>query len=219
LFGVNKDWLEGSSQEIYDIPDFYKHPEKFEEYLIDLLKNTPVDKDRLYAYALTSDKRPTGADYDSLLVIAEPIGELNQREIYKYHLIGRWRIEYWKSRAYFTACCALLNKHGIHAGGKIVKQNWLNRVYEGLELFEYDFTERNGGVKFPIVGSWVVHEFIEVPDIYLKGMNTEQGRAIPLAISKWLDLNEKGYMRCTSGHEDFHADVEKLFRNKIEELS
>jgi len=215
LFGVNKDWLEGSSKEIYDIPDFYKYPERFEQYLVELLKNTPVDKNRLYAYVLTSEKRLTAAEYDSLIVIAEPIGELNQREIYKYHLLGCWVINYWKSRAFFTACCALLNKYEIYAGGKIVKQTWLNRVYEGLELFEYDFSERNGGVKFPIVGSWVVHEFIEVPDVYLKGMNTEGGRAIPLAIGKWLDLNEKGYMRCSSEHEDFHTGVEKLFKEKI----
>ena len=31
LFGINKDWLEGSSTEIYNIPDFYKHPEKYKQ--------------------------------------------------------------------------------------------------------------------------------------------------------------------------------------------
>lgn len=214
LFGVNKDWLEGSSKEIYDIPDYFKHPEKFEDYIVTLLKNTSAD--RLFGYAITSDKKSVRAYYDSLLVIAEPIGELNQRDVYKYHLLGRWKIHYWKSRAYFAACCALLHKYGIYCGGKIVKQSWLNQVYEGKTLFDYDFTERNGDVKFPTVGSWMVHELVEDPEIYLKGMATEQGRAIPLAIGKWLDLNEKGYMRCIDGHEDFHAEVEDLFRKKIE---
>lgn len=214
LFGVNKDWLEGSSIEIYDIPDFYKHPAEFENYIITLLKNTLAD--RLYGYAIASDKKSVSAYYDSLLVIAEPIGELNQRDVYKYHLLGRWKINYWKSRAYFAACCALLHRYGIYCGGKIVQQCWLNQVYEGKTLFDYDFTERNGGVKFPTVGSWMVHELVEDPEIYLKGMATEQGRAIPLAIGKWLDLNEKGYMRCIDGHEDFHAEVEDLFRKKIE---
>jgi hypothetical protein len=213
LFGVNKDWLEGSSKEIYDIPDFYKHPERFEQYLVELLKNTSTD--RFSSYVLTSNEKLVSAYYDALFVIAEPIGEINKREIYKYHLLGRWVIKYWKNRAYFAACCALLHKHELFAGGKIVEQSWLNRVYEGKQLLEYDFTDRHGGVSFPIVGSWMVDEFIEIPDKFLEGMDTEQGRAIPLAIGKWLDLNEKGYMHCFPEDKAFHAGVETLFKEKI----
>jgi hypothetical protein len=217
LFGVNKDWLEGSSKEIYDIPDFYKHPERFEQYLVELLKNT--SKDKLFAYAITtpSNKKLMNDenDYDSLFVIAESIGEINQREIYKYHLLGHWGIRYWKSRACFAACCALLYKHGISVAGKVVERHWLNEIDEGLKLLDYDFTERFGGIDIPSVGMWIVSEFVEIPDKYLEGMDTEQGRAIPLAISKWLDLNEKGYMRCFPEDKALHVDVEKQFRSKI----
>jgi hypothetical protein len=213
LFGVNKDWLEGSSKEIYDIPDFYKRPEEFEHYLVELLKNT--SKDKLFAYALTSNKKLMNGDYDSLFVIAESIGEINQREIYKYHLLGRWGIHYWKSRAYFVACCALLYKYGISVAGKVVERHWLNEIDEGLKLLDYDFTERFGGIDIPTVGIWIVSDFVEIPGKYLEGMDTEQGKAIPLAIGKWLDLNEKGYMRCFPQDETFHVDVEKRFRSKI----
>jgi hypothetical protein len=215
MFGVNKDWLEGCSKNIYDISDFYKHPEKFEQYLVELLQNKSTD--HFLAAALTSKDKRWNAYFDSLLVIAEPIGELNQRTIFKYHLLGRWKIHYWKSRAYFAACCSLLHQHELFAGGKIVENSWLDLVYEGNQLLEYDFTERYGGVSFPVVGSWMVDEFIEIPDRYLDGMDTEQGRAIPLAISKWLDLNEKGYMRCFPEDKAFQAGVEKLFKEKIEE--
>jgi hypothetical protein len=214
MFGVNKDWLEGSSKNIYEIPDFYKHPEKFEQYLVKLIQNKSTYD--FLAAALTSKEKRWDAFFDSLIVIAEPIDELNKRIIYKYHLLGRWKIHYWKSRAYFAACCALLHKHELFAGGKIVENSWLDRVYEGKQLLEYDFTERFGGVSFPVVGSWMVDEFIEIPDRYLDGMDTEQGRAIPLAISKWLDLNEKGYMRCFPKDEAFHKDIENLFREKLE---
>jgi hypothetical protein len=213
LFGVNKDWLEGSSKEIYDIPDFYKHPEEFAHYLIELLKNT--SKDKLFAYVLTSNKKLMNGDYDSLFVIAESIGGINQREIYKYHLIGRWVIHYWKSRAYFTACCALLYKHGISVAGKVVERHWLTDIDEGHKLLDYDFTERCGGIDIPTVGMWIVSDFVEMPDQYLEGMDTEQGRAIPLAIGKWLDLNEKGYMRCFPEDNAFHEGVETLFKEKI----
>ncbi|MBA6415578.1 hypothetical protein H4J50_06070 [Colwellia sp. 6M3] len=215
LFGVNKDWLEGSSTEIYNIPDFYKHPERFDSYIADLVEKT--DADKLSAYALIADKKLMNIYNDSLFVIAEPIGEINQREIYKYHFLGRWGIHYWKSRAYFTACCALLFKHDLLVTGQIVKRNWISEIYEGQTLLEYDYTERYGGVNFPTVGSFIVSDFVEMPDNYLKGMNTEQGRAIPLALSKWLSLSENGYMRCFPVDEAFHASVEKDFKKKLEE--
>jgi hypothetical protein len=217
LFGVNKDWLEGSSTEIYDIPDFYKHPEDFDLYLTELLKST--DSNKLSAYALTVNKKSRHEFNDSLFVIAESIGEINQREIYKYHLLGNWGIYYWKSRAYFTACCALLYKHGLSVAGKVVKKDWLIEVCEGTKLLKYDFSERYGGVKFLSVGSWIVSDFVEMPDNYLKGLNTKDGHSVNLALEKWLTLSEKGYMRCFPEDEKFHAGVEAEFNKKLEELA
>ncbi|MGB2738950.1 MAG: hypothetical protein WBC60_00165 [Cognaticolwellia sp.] len=101
--------------------------------------------------------------------------------------------------------------------GQIVKRNWISEIYEGQTLLEYDYTERYGGVNFPTVGSFIVSDFVEMPANYLKGMNTEQGRAIPLALSKWLSLSENGYMRCFPKDEAFHAGVEKDFKKKLEE--
>jgi len=217
LFGVNKDWLEGSSTEIYDIPDFYKHPEDFDLYLAELVKNT--DANKLSAYALTIEKQSNHEFNDSLFVIAEPIGEINQREIYKYHLLGRWGIHYWKSRAYFTACCALLYKHGLSVAGKVVERDWLNEICEGTKLLDYDFSERYGGIDFPSVGIWIVSDFVEMPDEYLKGLNTKDGHSLNLALEMWFDLNEEGYMRCFPDEKSFHIGVEKQFTARIKELA
>jgi hypothetical protein len=215
LFGVNKDWLEGSSAEIYNIPDFYKCPEKFDLYLTELLKSTNANK--LSAYALISEEKLMNAYNDSLFVIAEPIGEINQREIYKYHLLGRWGIHYWKSRAYFTACCALLYKHGLLVAGEVVDRDWLIDTCEDTKLLKYDFIERYGSVDFPSVGSWLVSDFAEMPDKYLEGLNTKNGHSVSLALELWLSLSEKGYMRCFPEDEAFHAGVEESFKKKIKE--
>jgi len=217
LFGVSKDWLEGSSTEIYDIPSFYKQPALFESYLVELLKGSPAQK--LSAYALTTNKKlipKINTFNDSLIVIAEPIGELNQREIYKYHLIGDWGIHYWKSRAYFTACCALMYKHGLFVAGKVVERDWLIEICEGRRLLDYDVEERHGGVNFPSNGSWIVSDFVEMPDKYLKGLNTKDGHSVELAIKKWLSLSEQGYMRCFPKDESFHVNVENDYKNKLE---
>jgi hypothetical protein len=217
LFGVNKDWLEGSTKEIYDIPNFYKHPERFESYIIELVERTEADK--LSASALIADKRLMNIYSDSLFVIAEPIGEINHRQIYKYHLVGDWGIHYWKSRAYFTACCALLYKYGLLVTGKYVESDWLSKVCEGQKLLNYDFVGCYGGVDFPMVGSWKVPEFIEIPDEYLKDLNTKDGHSVNLALGMWLSLSEKGYMRCFPEDEKFHAGVEAEFNKKLEELA
>jgi hypothetical protein len=213
LFGINKDWFEGSSTEIYNIPDFYKHPEEFEHYLTQLCINTDIEK--LSVYALTTNKKSLNEFSDSLFVIAESIGEVNQREIYKYHLLGRWGIHYWESRAYFTACCALLYKHGLSVAGKVVERDWLIDVCEGIKLLEYDFNERYGGVSFPSVGMWIVSDFVEMPGEYLKGLNTRDGHSVKLAIEKWLDLSEKGYMRCFPDDEEFHTNIVNDFKKKL----
>jgi hypothetical protein len=64
---------------------------------------------------------------------------------------------------------------------------------------------------------WIVSDFVEIPDKYLEGMDTEQGRAVGLALNLWLSLSGKGYMRCCPKDETFHANVENLFRKKSEE--
>lgn len=217
LFGVNKDWLEGSSSEIYDVPDFYKQPAEFESYLLELLKTTHVKN--LSGYALTSNK-PLISDpeqfKDSLLVIAESIGEINQREIYKYHLLGNWGISYWKSRGYFTACCALMFKHGLFVAGNVVERDWLIEISNGSRLLDYNFDERHGGINFPSVKPWIVSDFVEMPNKYLKGLNTTDDHSIELAIKKWLSLSAQGYMRCFPKDEIFHVSVENSYKNKLE---
>jgi hypothetical protein len=99
--------------------------------------------------------------------------------------------------------------------GKVVEHQWSKNVCAGQKLLSYDFTEQYGNLDLPAFKTWMVADFVEIPDKYLDGMDTEQGKAIPLAIRKWLDLNEKGYMRCFPEDKAFHAGVEKLFKEKL----
>jgi len=56
-----------------------------------------------------------------------------------------------------------------------------------------------------------------MPENYLKGIDTEGGHAINLALDMWLSLSENGYMRCFPEYEKFHAGVEESFKDKIKE--
>ena len=215
LFGINKDWLEGNSREIYKVKDFYKDPKKFELYIKNIMGN--VKTKHIFAYILRGGQKRRTRSYDSLIVLTEPIGILNGREIYRYHLLGQWVTSYWKSRAFFTACCALLYKYQYAVLGYYVDTGWLVNIIDGEGLLKYDLNDREGGLDLPSRGSWIVADFVEIPDEFLQGMDSEGGRANLLAIHKWLELSDRGYMRCFTDDEA-HADVEQFFRDKIEQL-
>lgn len=201
--------MKAVQKNIYEIPDFHKRPDKFESYLVELLDHTSVNK--LSVYVLKLNTEAVKHYPDALIVITETIGKINQREVYKYHLLGRWNIHYWKSRAYFAACCALLYKHGLSVTGYFVKRDCSLDVFEGEKLLEYDFDEQDGGVNFSTVCSWGVSDFIEMPEEYLKNVEVEKD----FAVRMWLDLSEQGYMRCFPDEKNFDIDVEASFKNKL----
>jgi len=64
-------------------------------------------------------------------------------------------------------------KHGLSLTGEVVERSSLSSTCEGHKLLAYDFTQRYGGVSFLSSGSWVVSDFVELPEKYLKGINSE----------------------------------------------
>ena len=95
LFGVNQDWLECVSEQVYNVPDFYKHPEDFGHYINNLKNNG----NELWCYVLrTRESMERYDDSDGAFLFVETIGSLNNREIVRYHPVGHLRTGYWKSR-------------------------------------------------------------------------------------------------------------------------
>ncbi|REL36299.1 hypothetical protein [Thalassotalea euphylliae] len=214
MFGINKDWIEGSSNEVYEMHDFYKTPELFESYLKKYLHKKAKDKN-IYAYALSSTNRGLFRCNNALIVIAEPICSLNGRNVFKYHLIGGWVFDYWKSRVYFAAICALLFKYEIFVIGRYVEPKWLQRVFEEGELLNYNFSDREGAPDFPSKGSFIVEEFINMPSSLIEGMDEEDGRAIPLAYQLWLALSDMGYMRVFPESKLEHHSIRNGFEQAL----
>ncbi|BFM21485.1 hypothetical protein R50076_25340 [Gilvimarinus japonicus] len=119
LFDVRLDWLEGAADEIYkDKGDFYKNPESFAEVVDELLARS----DDIYGLLLVGDINRKGKDTacDAFLVIAEAVGYLGDKTIYRYHVCDAWVFSYWKCRAYLTACIAIAWKKGLYIHGKYV---------------------------------------------------------------------------------------------------
>ncbi|MDE1348537.1 hypothetical protein L9W80_00070 [Vibrio aestuarianus] len=215
LFGVNLEWLQGASQEIYDIPRFYKDNEACEEYLTNLKASKPDAN--LATYVLTPNSFKDSRDYNNaVILITEVIGHINEREIYRYRLAGKTQNTYWKARAYFAVSCALLIKHGFEPIGQTVNEQWLISLNEGKTLIEYDFTE--GGQHFVLPNScvWYVDEFLECPDRYLSGVDPETDNfGYISALQMWLEF--KHFMKVND--EVSYQQAQNAFVGKLKELS
>lgn len=209
LFGVRQDWLECVSDKIYNVPDFYKHPEEFDHYLTELKQIS----NELWCYVLrTRDSEHTDDNSDGAFLIVETIGVINNREIVKYYPIGHLCIGYWKSRADFAANCGLLVKSGIQQVGKYADKNWLSQLNDGVIIPKYDY--QVGSVAVAASAVWYIDEFFERPEHFLNGVDAEANNfGLRSAVDRWLHWSAQGYFDAFS-----HPRCRELFERKLEEL-
>jgi len=211
LFGVNLEWLQGASTEIYDIPSFYKDNEACEEYLSNLKFSKPDAN--FSAYVLTPNTNKHNRDTNNaVILITEVIGYINEREIYRYRIVGKAQNTYWKARAYFAVSCALLIKYGFQPIGQAVNEQWLISLNEGKILIDYDFTEGYQDFILPNGSLWYVDEFLECPEKYLAGVDPEIDNFGHIsALEMWLEF--KLFMKINGEHS--YEQTQTLFIEKL----
>lgn len=212
MFKVRLDWLQRVSDEIYEVPDYYKSPGSFKNFLTSLIEQG----NDIQGYAIY-DKAPKRRNgYDAIILLTEVIGEINERPVYRYYFCGKWSISYWKSRAFFAACCSIAWQHKIYLYGRNIEQSWIQKASEGRLLLEYDYEDFAGEIKLPEMRSyWEVDAFLEVPDKYLEGVDEETenyGRIA--ALSHWLELSEKTFMDPFNDPES-HLQIRKAFESQL----
>lgn len=214
LFGVNLEWLQGASSEIYEIPSFYKDNKACEKYLTEFKSNRPDAQITTYVLTANADKQYLDQD-NAVLLIAEVIGHINDREIYRYHLAGKIQNNYWKARAYFAVSCALLIKHGFSPIGQTVDEQWLITLNKGKTLIEYDYNDGWQDFILPSSCVWYVDEFLECPDKYLSDVDPERNNFGHIsALQMWLEF--KHFMKI--GDESSYKKAEAAFVEKLKEL-
>lgn len=189
LFAINMEWLQGASEEIYPIHNFYKNPQDCQGFL----DNLKANNNSLGGYLFSPSKLKSRDNYDAAVVVTEEIGMLNDRAIERLHILGGWVFSYWRSRAYLTACASIALNNDIWLIGKECDDAWLKTFCAGEEIPKYDFDY--GGFNFNTSKTWYVDEFIEQPEKYINGVSPEQDDfGLHSAISKWLELEASGYM-------------------------
>lgn len=203
-FAIRREWIDGVSNQIYPIHDFYKKPEHFVKFLDGLFENS--EEGLLSGALLTSGKKKE----NSILLLEEELDRMETTSIYRYHLCDATAFYYWKSRAYTTACVAYAWRKKVFIHGQFLPQTQIDKIAHGEFLLGWS----GHGVHSLKGRKWYPEDMTINPDAYLKGVDPETdsyGQKAALAL--WMELEEKGYM--DSGLE---KNVRILFENKLSQL-
>jgi len=204
LFGVRREWLDGVDSQIYDTRRIDKNLKEFSS-LLEELKSRGVSGGALFVPESDMTRKSS-----SLLVLEEPIGELGEMPVYRYHTYSGWIFPYWKSRAFITACVAIAWEKQVYVHGQKLPPTDMGKLSEGTEFI--GVSEWHGGL--PHLGQrWEPEDLADNPKVYLDGVDEGSFGKVS-ALEKWLDLEAQGFMRSGFGDPPREA-----FQRALNELN
>jgi hypothetical protein len=185
LFAIRREWLDGASDQIYPLHDFYKQPEAFVEF-IQGLRGQETGNLRGVVFSSSSKRHEETA----LVVLEEEMGAVGNQAIHRYYFCHNWFFNYWKSRAYLAACVASAWKRDINLMGREVPIAFIRKYSNGTRFLEYrlDGALPNDGMP------WYPEDMALKPAHFLKGFDAHEEDADRLGLSLWLDLESRGLM-------------------------
>lgn len=187
LFAVKREWLDGAETRVYPIHSFYKHPEDFLSFINQLKTENPTGELSGEVIAPESEH----SRYDAILVLYEVIGSVGNERICRYHQCDSWRMNYWKSRAYLTACVAIAWKAHVHIKGTYISEKLIPKLAEG-EVFLGD---KNTGIESFYGKKWYPEDMALEPELFLRDVDSERNNfGIKSGLKLWLELEEQGLM-------------------------
>ncbi|MEZ8086237.1 MULTISPECIES: hypothetical protein [unclassified Vibrio] len=208
LFGINRDWLDGSSKEVYPTYNFYKDPQKFSDFLSGLIAE--CGSENLEGVLLTVDKIDRGIE--SVLILQETLGHINNKPYFRYYICSGWVFSYWKSRGYIAASIAMCWKNQVYVRGLYLDTSTVSCYASGECLLDFG----QDGIHFPYGVRWYPEDLVEQPDVYLKNVDPEENKfGLDAALSLWFQLKNQGFL--DTGYPD--GTVIKKFSEAREKLT
>jgi len=184
FFCINLDWLEGATDQIYPLHDFYKKEDRFERFVRELARRANG------CTGVVMLAQANESEEDALIVIEEPIVDIDSKPIYRYHLCNNWLACYWKARGYLAACVAAAWRARIFLLGRKVSIDRIRELREGTTFLEYAH-----GSALPTEGlRWHPEDMLVKPEAFLDGVD-EGVRGRRLGLQMWLDLERAGALK------------------------
>ncbi|QYJ88841.1 hypothetical protein [Shewanella halotolerans] len=184
LFNVQLEWLEGASDELYELNHFYKRPKLFGDWLDSLLLST--DGNSVDGFLLTTQYKAD--EYDALILMRQRIGELSGKPIYRYHFCEQWVYGYWKCRADIAACVAQAWKQNCYVSGRHLKPNVFSKIIALKHIPDSELEQTAITAE-----RFYAEDLTTNPESYVSGLLDGQ-IGIDSAIYRWLEYHEQGLM-------------------------
>lgn len=204
LFAVRREWLDGADSKIHPEQDFYKWPEKYQEF-IDKLNQ---DKSSIDVQGVLIIPEESDWDAHALLILQETIGYVGDKPIYRFHLCNNWAYNNWKPRAYLTACIAMSWKHNNYIHAITKSRAFIEELAYGDTLLGW-----NGEGIWSLGHKSFDPEYMALqPEAFLKELRRDNDDSeIKAALKLWLDLNDRGFMDAGFGNheQEFRKELEK----------
>lgn len=206
LFAINREWLDGASDQIYPLHHFYKSPKEFIPFIREIEERSLINPRGL---VMKSSSR--GYEDDVAIIIAEGVAFLDDQPVYRHHICPGWSFRYWKSRAYLTACIAIAWKEKIHLHGREIDHAVMRKYTQGTCLISVE-----PGLAFPNSGKrWEPEDMALRPQTFLKGINPEKQKfGHKAGLELWLELHDQGLMDTGLPSADARAE----FSNRLARL-
>lgn len=191
LFNVQRQWLERGEGRAHVRHHFYLQPTAFGAFLDEMLAAGTALPEVVLKVELFGVLAPL-SHVDSTLVIAQPIGLLNDEAIYRYHHVDCGPLGNWKSRVSTAALVAQALARKLWINGRNCNAKHLGRQTYEAELWATQSCDAlMAGSHRMDAEDWLVE-----PDALLQGMDPEANRyGVTSALELWLKLEAQGLMK------------------------
>ncbi|MBO2535090.1 hypothetical protein [Rummeliibacillus suwonensis] len=173
-FGIQRDWIDGTSEKIYGRKDYYKQIERFIDDICKIIREG--EEVELYAF---KDGELDRADenHDVILLLRYPIDKINSRIIYKYVPIETyWMWGYWRSRFQLKAIFFICERLHIFIRGYDLKER--KKIADRVVFPEKIIND------IPISITWYPDDYIDLISQSVQAKETDETEKVREYISK-----------------------------------
>ena len=191
-FCIERDWLDGTSEEIYQHRNYYKNVEGFIRLFVKL-KNEYRDDFTIY---LIKDRELDPSLFSQIenfviIILRYPLKKINRKVIYAYVPIStQWKWGYWRTRYQLKSIIYICNKLYLytHMVGYDMDMETINKIscgqiFPGPEIDKLEFKQY----------TWYPEDYIGLPSESVKAKETTETEEVRKYIlnESYLDYFEK----------------------------
>lgn len=173
-FGIERDWIDGTTEKIYGRNDYYKQIESFIDDICKIIRE--VDEVELYAFK-DGELDRDDENHDVILLLRYPIDKINSKIIYKYVPIDTyWKWGYWRSRFQLKAIFFICERLHIYIRGYDLKER--KKIADRIVFPEKIIND------IPISFTWYPDDYIDLISKSIQAKETDETEKVREYINK-----------------------------------